>query len=224
MDLLLRPDAFCLLLSYRLVVHSFTGRLRWKKMHLCSSRVHHIRHIDMCIEPRHHACGSMCINVLPPYLDQYFNPRSSTSSSIACCVFAPSCFYNHHIKCSKTFGQQEIHRPPSHMNPNSYADLANKTLKTMFIMYEVAITSLLPSMPTYTAKHPQSVLTGIRFTQTDDPTTWSYHWLLFRWSKVCYALIEYSGSERTCTQKLVNYHFPLAYHFCSNPSVLFCAF
>ena len=69
LDVLLRLDAFCLLFPYRVVVHALAGQLGWKQMHLCLSRVHHIRCIDMYIEPRHHACVSMCINVLPPYLD-----------------------------------------------------------------------------------------------------------------------------------------------------------
>ena len=56
LDLLLRPDVFCLLLPYCVAVHAPTRRLRWKKMHLCSSRDHHnirIVYICTCIEPRH---------------------------------------------------------------------------------------------------------------------------------------------------------------------------
>ena len=47
------------------------------------------------------------------------------------------------------------------MNLNSSADLANKTWKTLFVMYKVAITDILPSVPTYTARHPQLVFTRI---------------------------------------------------------------
>ena len=137
-------------------------------MHLCSSWDHHSKRIDRICASNHvtmhvHRCAAMCINVLLPYLEWYSNPRSSTSSGIACCVFAPSCYCNHHIKCSKTSGQQAMRRPPLHLNPNYYVDLANKTWKTSFVRYEVAITNLLPSVPTYIARHPQSMLTGIRF-------------------------------------------------------------
>ena len=86
----------------------------------------------------------------------------------------PSCCCNHYIHCSNTSRQQEIHRPPLHMNLNSFADLANKTLKTMFVRYEVAITNLLPFVPTYTARHPQSMLTGIRFASN----RWSYNMVI----------------------------------------------
>lgn len=53
-----------------------------------------------------------------------------------------------------------MRRPPSHLNPNSSADLANKTWKTPFVRYEVAITNLLRSVPTYTARQPSGTSLG----------------------------------------------------------------
>ena len=93
----------------------------------------------------------------------YFNPKSLTSSASACYVFALFCCCSHHIKCSKTSWQQAIRMPPLHMNPNYSVDLANKTWNTPFVRYKVTITNLLPSVPTYTARHPQSMFIGIRF-------------------------------------------------------------
>ena len=46
LDLLLRSDAFRLLLPYYVAVHAPTGRLGLKKMHLCSSQDHHSKRID----------------------------------------------------------------------------------------------------------------------------------------------------------------------------------
>ena len=53
LDLLLRVDAFCLLLPYRVAVHAPAGRLRWNKMHLCSSRDYRSRLIDWTCASNH---------------------------------------------------------------------------------------------------------------------------------------------------------------------------
>ena len=153
-----------------------TAWLRWRKMHVCSSRNHHNKCIDHICALNHvimhmRQCASMCCHPT--------NPRSSTSSGIACCVFAPFCCCIHHIKCSTISRQHAMRKWPLHMNPNFFVELANKTWKTLFIRYKDTITNLLPSVPTYTARHPQSMLRGLGSTQTDDPNTWSYHWLVF---------------------------------------------
>lgn len=82
------------------------------------------------------------------------SPMTSDSSNAGA---APS---SHHNKCSKTPGAQAMRKPPSQQNPNSSSDLANKSRKTLFERYDVGMTNLLRSFPTYTARQPAGTSGG----------------------------------------------------------------
>lgn len=67
---------------------------------------------------------------------------------------------SHQSKWSKTSGVQAMRRPPSQQKPNSSSDFANRARNTLLVRYEVGITNLRRSGPTYTARQPHGTSAG----------------------------------------------------------------
>ena len=112
------------------------------KMHLCSSRDHHSRRIDRICVSNHvtmhvHRCASMCCY-----------PTSSSSSiqeaqplPVLHVASSPLLVATSTISSDQNLWiASNAHAAIAH-EPNSSVDLANKTWKTPFVRYKVAITT-----------------------------------------------------------------------------------